>query len=426
MSKTLLDCQRVVLACMCEHPAEDYEGLVPDHFPDFDKVSQALINHEVLAKEGTVQGVRLATYTKDDRALDLYEYAELESLSEAKQELKKHYRSTLANKAVKEIRDSEGDLEKIMAVSHQLQEIAKEKESKDYSSKALTEKLWDNLDKGDTIAPPAMKTSIQGLKKIIGGWRKREYYLIAGRPGMGKTSFGLQEVVAMCKDGAKASIFSLEMGADQLAIRMAAQICEITSDRIMDNKVNDREKERLKATFREIGELDMRLYDDPAFYNIERLYQRAITDKYVDDIDVVLVDYAGLIEISGKSDNKNSELTKISRILKKLSSHDVCVIVLAQMNRAVESRQTKRPLLSDLRDSGSLEQDASNVIFTWRNSLYEQSAEDGTECEELIIAKNRYGPLGSVHVDFVGPYTKYVDYKIDNSITASEDYDAPF
>ena len=271
------------------------------------------------------------------------------------------------------------------------------------------------------------------IDKMLGGLHPSDLLIVAGRPSMGKTVLGTniafnaaKAFLDNAKEGANVAFFSLEMSAEQLATRILSTQSRISSDRIRRGEIKAEEFPNLVSASRDIENLGLFIDDTPAL-TVTALRNRARRLQRQHGIGLVIVDYLQLLEGSGKSrssDNRVQEISDISRGLKALAKElNIPVIALSQLSRAVEQREDKRPQLSDLRESGSIEQDADVVMFIYRDEYYEARKEPpvGTDKHlewqqrmskvqnqaEIIVAKQRHGPVGTVKLFFDGKHTKF-------------------
>ncbi|MEM1133374.1 MAG: replicative DNA helicase [Pseudomonadota bacterium] len=301
-------------------------------------------------------------------------------------------------------------------------------------------------------------TGLSSVNEKIGGMHDSDLMILAGRPGMGKTSLATnfafnaaqrwqQEEMDGIEDnkrvGAKVAFFSLEMSADQLATRILAQESGISSEALRMGKISRDDFQSLSRASQELQDLPLFIDDTPAL-TIAALRTRARRLKRRHGIGLIVVDYLQLLQGTGRAnDNRVNEISEISRGLKTLAKElNVPVLALSQLSRAVEQREDKTPQLSDLRESGSIEQDADMVLFVYREDYYVQSKEPKTPQEgddqdihdahakwaadmervfglaELVVAKSRHGSTGKVKMKFESKITKFSDL-------ADEYYDGP-
>jgi len=284
-------------------------------------------------------------------------------------------------------------------------------------------------------------TGIHTLDERMGGLQRSDLIILAGRPGMGKTSLATniafniaaayqaekQVQAAEENEGGVVGFFSLEMSSEQLATRIIAEQAEISSSKIRRGDINDDEYTRLLRATQKIQQVPLYI-DQTGGISIAQLAARARRLKRQRNLDVLVIDYVQLMSGSSKrgSDNRVQEITEITTGLKSLAKElNVPIIALSQLSRQVESRDDKRPQLSDLRESGSIEQDADVVLFVYREEYYIKNREPklGTEDHmkwqtnmeeafgkaEVIIAKQRHGPTGTVKLAFQSEFTRFSD-----------------
>lgn len=239
------------------------------------------------------------------------------------------------------------------------------------------------------------------------GLQKGDLIIIAGRPSMGKTSFAmnLAENAALNTDNSVA-VFSMEMPGEQLAIRMMSSLGRINSHSLRTGKLEDHDWPRLISSVNMLSKSKL-FIDDTAALTPTELRARTRRLKREHGLDLIIIDYLQLMGTGGNSENRATEISEISRSLKALAKElEVPVIALSQLNRSVEQRPDKRPVMSDLRESGGIEQDADVILFIYRDEVYNpDSADKGTA--EILIRKQRNGPIGMVRLAFLGQYTRF-------------------
>ena len=253
-------------------------------------------------------------------------------------------------------------------------------------------------------------TGFKGLDGLLGGFQKSDLVVFAGRPGMGKTSWILTVAMHAARRGARVAIFTMEMGVEQMVQRLLSMETSIKIGQLRTANINPREQTRLTEAIGRISNLPLFIDDTPSIAPIEmRTKCRRLQHEY--GLDMVMVDYMQLMS-AGKAyeNNRVQEISYISRALKELARElNVCVLSTAQLSRAVEQRQDKRPQLSDLRESGSIEQDADAVMFLYRDEYYNPDATEFPNLAEVVLAKHRHGPPGKVELFFDGGITKFMD-----------------
>jgi replicative DNA helicase len=258
-------------------------------------------------------------------------------------------------------------------------------------------------------------TGFTMLDRMLGGLQKSDLIILAGRPGMGKTAWALSVALSAAKKhNAKVAIFSLEMSVDQLTQRLISMESNIDSHRIRLGQIQDDEWDQFLEASNEIAGLNLYIDDTPsATVNEIRSKARRLYAEH--GIDLIVIDYMqlmdGMTNKNGKAqqENRTQEVSFISRSLKKLARElNVPVIALSQLSRAVESRADKRPMLSDLRESGSLEQDADIVLFIYRDDYYDEDS-DKQNVADVLVAKHRHGATGTVSLFFRKELTQFRD-----------------
>lgn len=249
-----------------------------------------------------------------------------------------------------------------------------------------------------------MPTGFTGLDKKLVGLSKGDLVLVGARPGMGKTSFAMNLATASAKQTGKAvCVFSLEMPAEQLASRMLSSEALINSYALRRGELDEAEWSNLAHAASELSECNI-LIDDSSCVTVSGIRSKL---RRVKNLGMVVIDYLQLMQSERRIDNKVQEVAEISRGLKLMAKEfGVPVITCAQLSRGPESRTDKRPMLSDLRDSGAIEQDADIVMFLYRDEYYNEP-KDGVSVAEVIIAKNRHGSVGKVEMGWNGEYTRF-------------------
>lgn len=258
-------------------------------------------------------------------------------------------------------------------------------------------------------ATQGTKTGFSGLDRVLAGMGKSDLILVGARPGMGKTSFALNIATNVAKQTKKAvCIFSLEMSAEQLVNRVLASEALVNSYALRTGELTSEDWEHLAVASGELSGCDI-LIDDTSGMTVTAMKAKL---RRVQNLGLVVIDYLGLMQGDGHKDNRVQEVSEISRSLKIMAKElMVPVVCCAQLSRGPESRTDKKPMLSDLRDSGAIEQDADTVIFLYRSEYYktDESADNqSTSIAEVIVAKNRHGAQGTVQMGWNGQYTKFL------------------
>ncbi|MCX7543860.1 replicative DNA helicase [Marinicella gelatinilytica] len=245
------------------------------------------------------------------------------------------------------------------------------------------------------------------LDRMTAGLHNSDLVVVAGRPAMGKTSFAINIAERAACSNQHVAVFSMEMAATQLVTRMFSSLSQIDSRNLKLGRISDSEWPRLAQTNEMLQGASIYIDDTPALTPNEVL-SKCRRLKNTKGLDLVVIDYLQLMQVKGKvSENRANEISEISRGLKAMAKElNVPVIALSQLNRSLEQRPNKRPIMSDLRESGAIEQDADLIIFIYRDEVYNPETED-KGVAEIIIGKHRNGSIGKVELLFRGAYTRF-------------------
>lgn len=250
-------------------------------------------------------------------------------------------------------------------------------------------------------------TGFRDLDAMLGGFQKSDLVLLAARPSMGKTAIALNFAVSAAAADKRVAVFSLEMSKEQLAMRIFSQLTNIDLTKILRGDLEGEDWKRISGAMNRFSARKLRI-DDTSGASLIDIRSKLRKMKTEEGLDLVMIDYLQLME-AGRAENRQQEISKISRGLKAIAKElEVPVIALSQLSRAPEQRADHRPILSDLRESGAIEQDADVVMFLYRDEYYNPDSEErGTG--EVIIAKHRNGPTGSIKLTYKAANTKFVD-----------------
>jgi replicative DNA helicase len=256
-------------------------------------------------------------------------------------------------------------------------------------------------------------TGYTDLDDKTAGLQPGDLIIVAGRPSMGKTAFALNiaEHVAV-HNGLPVAVFSMEMSAVQLAMRMLGSIGQVDQHKLRTGRLKDDEWSRLTEAMSKLHDAPIYIDETGALTGLElRARARRLKRQY-SKLGLVVVDYLQLMSASSQGENRATEISEISRSLKAMAKElDVPVVALSQLNRAVDSRPDRRPVMSDLRESGAIEQDADVIMFIYREVVYKPDLpEDQRNIAEVIIGKQRNGPIGTVRLTFLGQHTRFANY----------------
>jgi replicative DNA helicase len=272
--------------------------------------------------------------------------------------------------------------------------------------------------KGDRTG---VTSGYRDIDDYTAGWQPGNLVILAARPAMGKTSMALNMAVAAAKDEKKPiAVFSLEMTKQELVERLLSSEARLDASKLRRGAIADRDWEKIGNAMGALHELPIYL-DDTGAPTVTEIRSRLRRLKSAHGLSCVFIDYLQLVRPSanGKQVNRNEELSDICRTLKATAKDlEVPIVALAQLNRAVETRQDKRPLLSDLRDSGAIEQEADIVTFLYRDVYYNKETSPEPDATEFIIAKHRNGKVGTIKLRFMPEHTLFVPYGDDSHYPA--------
>lgn len=286
--------------------------------------------------------------------------------------------------------------------------------------KQLLTKAVDTIDRLFQLDSPitGVPTGFKDFDEETAGLQSSDLIIVAGRPSMGKTTFAMNIAEnAAIKHKVPVAVFSMEMPGEQLAMRMMSSLGHIDQHKIRTGKLSDDDWPRLTSAVGILSEAPIFIDDTPALTPGE-LRARARRIKREHGLGMIVVDYLQLMQApAGSKENRATEISDISRSLKALAKElDVPVIALSQLNRSLEQRPNKRPVMSDLRESGAIEQDADVIVFIYRDEVYNEDSPD-KGIAEIIIGKQRNGPIGTTRLTFLGQYTRFENYIHDVDYT---------
>lgn len=254
-------------------------------------------------------------------------------------------------------------------------------------------------------------TGIHKFDEMTNGMQSGDLIIVAGRPSMGKTSFAMNIVENIAiKEKVPVAVFSMEMSAEQLVMRMISSWGRVDQGRLRSGHLEEQDWPRITSAISIMSENAKLFIDDAPALSPSEMRARARRLKREHDIGLIVVDYLQLMQVPGTRENRTNEISEISRNLKSLAKElEVPVIALSQLNRQVEQRDNKRPRMSDLRESGGIEQDADLIVFIYRDEVYNPDT-DAKGIAEIIIGKQRNGPLGTVNTTFLGHFTRFENF----------------
>jgi len=275
----------------------------------------------------------------------------------------------------------------------------------------VVERIDELFARDSTNDVTGVPTGMLDLDRMTSGLQEGDLIIVAGRPSMGKTAFSVNigENVAI-ESGLPVAIFSMEMGGTQLAMRMLGSVGRIDQQRLKTGRLKDEDWPKLTSAIQKMNDAPIFIDETPALSSVELRSRARRLARECGKLGLIIVDYLQLMSANAPGENRATEISEISRNLKSLAKELNCpVIALSQLNRSLEQRPNRRPVMSDLRESGAIEQDADLILFIYRDEVYNPDSPDkGTA--EIIIGKQRNGPIGQVRMTFLGQFTKFDNY----------------
>jgi replicative DNA helicase len=252
-----------------------------------------------------------------------------------------------------------------------------------------------------------LTTGYEDLDRMTSGLQRSDLILLAARPSMGKTALALNIAMNAVKAGASAALFSLEMSKEQYVQRILSMESMVDSNKLRTGNLDDEDWNRLLSIMSTISDYDVYI-DDTASITLFEMMSKCRRLKIESGLDLIIIDYLQLMSGSGKPDSRQQEISNISRGLKAMARELNCpVLALSQLSRAPEQRTDHRPIMSDLRESGAIEQDADVVMMLYRDEYYNKEESDKKGITEVIITKQRNGPVGTVELAWISQFTKF-------------------
>ena len=398
--------------------ADDF--YIPDHAEIFSAIKELFLNSkdidfvtlvDALVKKGTYTESAASDYInqlvhKGSNALNVKDYAKIIKDKSLLRRL-----IEVCNEVNEKAYSEEGDAASLVDYAESLVfDIAQGKDTKNFQHigdviKVVYKNLHDMATEGESAQ--GTKTGFSGVDRVLAGMGNSDLILVGARPGMGKTSFALNIATNVALQSKKTvCIFSLEMSAEQLVTRIISSEAMIDSYSLRTGNLDPKQWTEIAKTTSKLAGCNI-LIDDTTGMTVTGMKGKL---RRVKDLGLVVVDYLGLMQSDRRIDNRVNEVAEISRNLKIMAKElGVPVICCAQLSRGPESRTDKRPMLSDLRDSGAIEQDADIVIFLYKDDYYktEKNGNDEGCIAEVIVAKNRHGSTDTVKMGWIGRYTKF-------------------
>ncbi len=270
---------------------------------------------------------------------------------------------------------------------------------------AATQKIDALFQSGETITGAA--TGFYDFDNMTSGLHAGDLVIVAGRPSMGKTTFAMNVAENVSVKGQTVLVFSLEMPGEHLTMRMLSSLGRINQHNVRTGNLTDDDWPRISSAVSMLADVPLYIDDTPSLSPSELRARARRVARENNGIDLIVIDYLQLMQVPELKENRTNEVAEISRSLKALAKELKCpVIAASQLNRGLESRTDKRPIMSDLRESGSIEQDADLIAFIYRDEVYNPDSPD-KGVAEILIRKQRNGPIGEVRLAFLGEYTRF-------------------
>jgi replicative DNA helicase len=279
----------------------------------------------------------------------------------------------------------------------------------------LLERVVERIDelyaREDGSDVTGLATGFTDLDSMTSGLQKGDLVIVAGRPSMGKTAFALNIAENAALESKKTvAVFSMEMGDTQLAMRLLGSCGRLDQHRMRTGRLTTEDWPRLTHALGRLNEAPLYIDETPALSSLELRARARRLHRQTGGLGLIVVDYLQLMAANSPGENRATEISEISRSLKALAKElEVPVIALSQLNRSLEQRPNKRPVMSDLRESGAIEQDADLIMFIYRDEVYNEDSPD-KGIAEIIVGKQRNGPIGTVRLTFLGQYTRFESY----------------
>ncbi len=266
-----------------------------------------------------------------------------------------------------------------------------------------------------------LATGFADFDEMTSGLQRGDLIIVAGRPSMGKTVLAMNMVEhAVVKGSKPVLVFSLEMPGDQLAMRLMSSLGRIDQHKLRTGKLNDDDWPRITSAVSMLSEAPLFIDDTPALSPGELRARARRVARQHGELGLIAIDYLQLMQVPGFKENRTMEISEISRTLKALAKElNVPVIAISQLNRSLEQRHDRRPVMSDLRESGAIEQDADVIAFIYRDEVYNENSPD-KGVAEIIIAKQRNGPIGKIRLDFLGKFTRFENLESNSYVAFNQ------
>ncbi|WP_116963688.1 replicative DNA helicase [Fastidiosibacter lacustris] len=387
---------------------------------DIITLSDALSNEKLLEQAGGLH--YLAEVTKNTpTAANIVAYAEIVK-ERAKLRVLLNTATDIANMVYTPQGRKVGEI--LDVAEQKILAIAETDIQKGDGPRAIREIIPSVIDRIDAMMEASdgitgISTGFTDLDELTSGLHSANLVIVAGRPSMGKTTFAMNLAENVARGAEKpVLVFSLEMPAEDIVLRMISSLGRVEQNALRNGRLEDEHWAKI-TTAMEVLSKDFNMHiDDSAGLSPSEMRSRARrVYKEHNGLSMIVVDYLQLMKVPGYENNRTQEVSEISRALKSLAKElHVPVVALSQLNRGVDDRADKRPMMSDLRDSGAIEQDADVIMFVYRDEVYHKDKEDNKGLGEIIIGKQRNGPIGSIKVHFEGRFCRFADLTFEQAV----------
>ena len=333
--------------------------------------------------------------------------------------IKRHLRQALvrSNELINESCEEHELLDKVENEILSIRNLAESDQHDFISMKDLLPKYLDQLDKKQETPNgiTGIPTGFSELDKKTAGLHPSQLIVVAGRPSMGKTTFALNIAESVLSETDQSVLlFSMEMSAEEILEKRLSAIGSIPSSNLRTGQLNEDSWSKITLSMQKVKERKMTIVDKPALTPLEVKHRARAFKRKNHDLGLIVVDYLQLMQVNEKNLNRTQEVTKISNSLKALAKElSIPVIAISQLNRSVDDRADKRPRMSDLRESGAIEQDADVILFVYREEVYERDKPEVKGKAEIVIGKQRAGGIGSINLIFKGEFGVFSEFKPD-------------
>lgn len=402
--------QSIIVAAMLDNEAASTVDLAAEHFSEehgqeiWDTILRALGMGEsfdgVLMQHKLSEPARIA-FGKAMNATG--SPANIQAYAEA---IRKDYKLRCIKSAARDVLESDDPDEASGEMMSKLLEQESGGKKADFNASQLMAKTLERVEAASSGSQIGIKTGWHSLDKKLGGWHKGDLTIIAGRPGMGKSSFGINAVINAAKLGANVGFVSVEMDAASLGIRIAASEAGVSVTSLRNGTIQQDDFDKVVAASNRVAKLPLRILDAPSWTMGQIIRQCHAWHR--SGLEMVVIDYLQRTRPDKEQDRHDLSIGQMAKDAKTLAAVlEIPVLLLSQLSRNLENRQDKRPQMSDLRESGQIEQEADNILMLYRDHVYDETADESAG--EILVEKQRQGPTGFIHMSWDGSRSLWKD-----------------